>query len=863
MGRVYRATDDTLHRDVALKVIHGALARDAAAAARFEREALAVASLSHPNIVSLYDAGTHDGTPYAVMELLDGETLRARLAAGPLPPRKAIEYGLQIARAIAAAHSRGILHRDIKPDNIFITRDGHVKVLDFGLAHLTENSITSDGATRAASTPGLVLGTVGYMAPEQLRGGAVDERADIFALGAVLYEMLSGRRAFEGESQADVVSAILQHDPPEISGTGTIISPVLDRIVRRCLEKNPDDRFHSARDLAFGLEAVGAGSSVSGAALEMAPRSPSHVRRAAVPLLAAVAVGALGLAAWLWRRPAEAATAPPVRFTIDAYAALIPEAAVSPDGRWMAWTALPRPGEGGDATTSIWLRSLDSTELRPVTNTATGFTLVFSHDSRELWFIEGNVLNAVDIASGRKRTVLDLQGDQDRTARGYDVNAAGDLVIALGDGLYASTADARALRRLSDPAKANERAHRWPTFFPDGRRYLYQATRGDGSAEIRVASLDDASFTSRVELPAEAGRAVVDPSGYLVFGHAGALFAQRYDFERLTLIGRPAKITDGLPSSDVVGWYPVDVSATGVLVLRQTPERLSQFEWIDRSGKPLGKVGGEEAYNNFDLSPDGSRLAVIRRSNRDGNSLHVFDIERGSSTILVNAGKQNQLSDPTWSPDGTRVAYREGSRLVVRGASGGLERVLADGTIYPDSWSRDGKWLAAGQSSGSNYDLIAVATDGSGSKISLTSNLRVADEPRFSRDGKWVVFHSVVDRRPEVFLVPFPPTGERWQLSIEGGVQPRWNGNGRELFFLDLKGQLMAVAIPEGSPQRAERPRALFDLKLVPNTALDQFTPSPDGSKFLVRRSATAAAERAPIEVLLNWRALVPELAQR
>ena len=859
MGRVYRATDESLHRDVAVKVIHAALSRDGSAAARFEREALAVAALSHPNIVALHDAGSHEGTPYAVMELLEGETLRAKLASGPLPPRKAVEYGGQIARALAAAHGRGILHRDVKPDNVFITRDGHVKVLDFGLAVLNDAAVAFDGATHAASTPGLILGTPGYMAPEQLRGGVVDERTDIFALGAVLYEMLSGRRAFHGTSHADVVSAILQSDPPDIADTGTSVPPVLERVVRRCLEKNPDDRFHAARDVAFALEAVGS-STTSGAVAAAA-----EPRRSYAPIAAVVAAAVIGTAAFVagrLMRPTPPDDVPAARFTLLANTALIPDVAVSPDGRFLAWTALPTTERGADASTTLWIRSLDSTEIRGIPATNTAVNPVFSADSRELWFIEGNLLSAADVDSSRRRTIMEVPGERVRPGRGFALNLAGDLLLPLDTGITLRRAGTSALVPLTTVDGSREISHRWPVFLPDGSRYVYLANLRDGSNETRVASLEGGA-ASTLPLPPGVTRVMIDPAGYVLYGEGAGLFAQAIDFSTLTLEGRTARITETLLTGGFAGWIPTAVSATGVLAYREAPERMFQFEWIDRSGASLGRLGTEDAFNNFDLSPDGSRMVVVRRNVREGNSLHVFDTVRGSSMIIANTGRESTLSDPTWSADGRRVAYRNGNRLMVRDASGANERVLAETAMYPDSWSPDGQWLLVGYGRENGYVLTAVSTDGSGKLIPIGEESRIVDEPKFSPDGKWILYHAAPDRRPEVFLQPFPPTGEKWQMSIEGGVQPRWRHDGKEFFFIDTGGRLVAVDVPEGNPRAVGRPRVLADLRLSPSTALDQYSPSPDGSKFLVRRPAGTGAETIPVQVLVNWRAMFPELRER
>jgi eukaryotic-like serine/threonine-protein kinase len=854
MGEVFRAKDSRLNRDVAVKVLARHLAADGSALLRFEREAQALAALSHPGIVAIYDVGRHGDSAYVVMEFLEGETLRSRLASSSIALRKALDYAIQIAYATAAAHERGIVHRDLKPENVFICSDGRLKILDFGIVSLASASAAVSAETMIApqpraTGPQMMVGTVGYMAPEQARGQIVDARADIFALGAVLYEMLTGVRAFTGDTAVDVLANVLHADPNELHPE-LRVPPALDRIVRRCLEKRPEERFQSARDLAFALEGVssGSGSATSAAVVDTPPRRIAGWAPVALALLALV----IGLAAGRWlpsRQVVTDAPATPVRFLFDATRGQVPEVSVSPNGRYLAWTEVMRAGR----VSGLMVRRLDSEQPIFLNDTPSVGPFFWSPDDREIVVLAfDRVLVAIDVERGTRRALTELRPDA-LPLRGGDWLGQ-TLLLGMSGTIWAHDLSGRAPRRRVTTLQAGrEDFHGWPVFLPDGRRFLYTVRLTNGGTETRIGSLDD-DATVTVLLPMSATRVRIDNRGYVVFGQNPGLMAHRINFETGALVGAAFRLGGEVFQNQETGWIAADVSRNGVLVWRAPGVDEAQFEWVDREGRTIGTIGQPDAYTNFDLSPDGSRIVTTRRRGNTPGSLFLLDATRDLTTPISDQGVGESVSDPTWSPDGRQIAYRRGGHLVVRNAFGGDERVVTEFAAYPDSWSRDGRYLIVGRPMGTDYQLWALAMDGSGREIPLVQGLSLADEPRFSPDGKWVAFHAAVQGAPQVFAIRFEPTGERWQLSTTGGVQPRWRADGRELYYLSTDGDLMVVSMPEGDPTKARSPELLFGLRLEPSTAVDQYTPLQNGQRFLIRRGLRpGGADSGQVHVIVNW----------
>jgi dipeptidyl aminopeptidase/acylaminoacyl peptidase len=857
MGVVYHAKDIRLHRDVAIKVLAPHLTTDSTALVRFEREAQALAALSHPGIVAVYDVGRHGDSAFVVMEFLRGETLRARLADGAPGIRKSLDYGIQIAYALAAAHERGIIHRDLKPENVFLQPDGRVKILDFGIVQLASASAAASAETMAvamtprATAPNTMVGTVGYMAPEQARGQLVDARADIFSLGAVLYEMVSGRRAFDGDTAVDVLAAVLHTEPPDVSAD-LRVPPALDRILRRCLEKRAEERFQSARDLAFALEGVGSGSGT-----QTIPVETERARQVpwwTVALAAVLALGIGGVAGSLITRPNPAPSPPgAVRFVFDANRGQVPEVSVSPTGRHIAWTQLTSGGRLG----GLWVRRLDGAQPSLLEDTPSFGTAFWSPDGREVVVLNGNRLVAIDVERGGRRILTELDSGA-LPLRGGDWFGE-TLLLGSGNAIWLHDPGGRDARRAVTVLETlRELWHGWPMLLPDGRRFVYTVGLAEGGSETRIGSIDG-DPPVRVPLDSTTSRVRLDPRGYLVFAQNRALMAQRVDFDTGTLQGSPFRLSGEVFQNPPTGWASVDVSRNGVVAWRAPGIDDAQFEWVDREGRSAGLISRPDAYTNFDLSPDGTRIVTTRRRGESGGALFLIDPARNLTTPISEQNTAAPISDPTWSPDGQTIAYRRSGTLVTRNVFGGDERVVKDWAAYPDSWSKDGKYLIVGRPMGPDYQLWAVAMDGSGEELPLVQGVSLADEARFSPDGKWVVFHAAIAGVPEVFAIRFPPTGERWQISTGGGVQPRWRGDGRELYYLDSDGQVMVVVLPDGDPTKAHTPNPLFGLRLDPSPAFDQYTPLPDGQRFVVRRQLRpGGADTAPVYVIVNWPETLP-----
>ena len=928
MGEVYRARDPRLGRDVAIKVLPAALSSDPERLQRFEQEARAAAALNHPNILAVYDIGQERlrpareaslrdaegeasgspepgalgvgprrsevggvpanieevGSPYIVSELLEGETLRERLQQasaasrgagvpafdqGPLPVRKAVEYAVQIAHGLAAAHEKGITHRDLKPENVFVTTDGRVKILDFGLAKLTEAGGGSGAANSMlptvapATLPGVVLGTVGYMAPEQVRGLQVDHRSDIFAFGAMLFEMLTGRRAFRGDTAIDTVTAILKEDPPDLSAAEPQVPPALARIVHRCLEKSPAARFQSTRDFAFALEGLSSQSertevSAVGAVLPAALARPSRERIAwtlvAVLLVTSVAALILGRSGY-WQRSAMT-EAPEMRLQVDTPGGGLVGFAISPDGRSVVFRATT----GG--TSQLWLRRLDTETARPLPGTDGANSPFWSPDSLSIGFFAGGQLKRLDIAVGAVRTLTNL-----RTGlTGGTWSRDGVILFTQSQAspisrVPASGGEAVDVSRLDPPRQTG---HRLPSFSPDGRHFLFFSL---GTAEGRGVYLGSLETTETRRLFDADSAAVFSGPDLVLFSRQGVLVAQRLNPSTFVPIGDPVPMAASVAiDPGTQASVALSASATGLVAYRAgAGER--RFAWVDRSGRQVALVGepdrAQPNIRRFYLSPDGRTVAMSRTVS--GNTdVWLMDTERGGLRRLTT-DPAVEFTGAGWSPDGTRFIF-DSTRggvldLYERSVTGTGGETLLFASSEPKNsldWTPDGRFvLYASQTANAQRDLWVLPLFGDKKPQMVVGTPFEEHQGRFSPDGRWIAYQSNEGGRTEIWVQPFPGPGAKSQISNGGGVEPQWRRDGRELFYTAPDNRLMAVPLTLGDDTvAAGQPVALFSATLSPlGGAVNQYLASPDGQRFLVD---TMVEEASPITILQNWKGTAP-----
>jgi serine/threonine protein kinase len=867
MGEVYLARDTKLNRDVAIKVLPAAFSENSERLRRFEQEAQAASALNHPNILIVYDVGTHDDAPYVVSELLEGETLRRRLGGTALGQRRAIEYALHIAHGLAAAHEKGIVHRDLKPDNIFITKDGRVKILDFGVAKLTQpdgNQSQTDIPTRRVNTdPGVVIGTVGYMSPEQVRGKGVDHRSDIFSFGAILYEMLSGRRAFHGESAADTLSAILKEDPPDLSETNHNVSPALERLVNHCLEKNPEERFHSARDLAFALESLSGSAPVSSQTLTAIAALPA--RSMILKHLPWIIAGGLALALLVtipfaissFRQTPTRANVIRASINQPENASFLPRSqfAVSPDGLHIVFVIRPAGGKQ-----LLWVRPLGALAAQPLAGTEDATYPFWSPDSRFIGFFAQSKLKTIDASGGPPLTLCDAPN-----GRGGTWNRDGVIVFARDNysPLYrvaASGGAATPVTKLDDSKL--QATHRWPWFLPDGQHFLFRSGTTSSASKkenngIYLGSLDsnEQKLILRVDTtPAYA-------SGYLLFVRDNTLMAQPFDEKTFQLSGDAVPIAEQVQFDFSLSRAAFSVSQNGVLVSQSgTALADRQLLWYERDGKQTASVGAPALYAQIHFSTDGRRLATT-----------IFDLQAGSPDIWIYELSRDVPvrftfdpdfdANPIWSPDNSRVVWGSNRKghydLYQKVSSGaGSDEILleSDENKIPTSWSPDGRFIAFTSTNiKGNTDVWILPTFGDRKPFPFLQTQANEVDAQFSPDGRWVAYLSDESGTNQVYIAPFPAAGGKWQISRNGGSEPRWRGDGREVFFLSLDNKLMAVALnAKESTLEVANAQPLFDVHPA-NPPGYHYDVTRDGKRFLV--DTTKEGNSAPLALVVNWTA--------
>jgi Tol biopolymer transport system component len=790
------------------------------------------------------------------MEYLEGESLADRLGKGPLPTEQILRYGIEIADALDKAHRQGIVHRDLKPGNVMLTKTG-VKLLDFGLAKPLATagarpvSGASSLATEAqASQPlterGTVLGTFQYMAPEQLEGGEADARSDIFAFGALLYEMATGRKAFSGKSQASLIGSILRDDPPSISEAAPMVPPALNRVVRTCLAKDPEHRFQTAHDIKLQLEWIAEGGSQAGLPAPVVARRKNR-EKLAWAVAAAAVLAAAAFAFGFWKRTPR----PPhtTRFDVDvpAEVSTVDMPRISPDGRILAFNATDSSGKN-----RLWVRPLNALVAHPLAGTEGSRRPFWSPDSKFLAFIADGKLQKVDVAGGPPQKICDAPTGADGTwspegvilfdGTGSDpiqrVPASGGLPAVL----------------VKPDASRKETQIGWPEILPDGKHFLYMAM-GDKAPEgmYRIASLDGKE--NRPFAPAQSAITYVEP-GYLLYLRDRTLVAQPFDAKAVKTTGEPMPLAEGV-GTDGVGLARFSVSREGTLVYR-TGEVNDRMIWVDRSGRELETIGDPAQYHDPAISPDGRRVAhdlVDPRSSK--SDVWVRDLARGVSSRF-SFSKQDAFC-PVWSPDGRRVVYTVQPDLVEKPADGqGAESQLGDKTdelkIACD-WSSDGRYIAfTAQGRDTNWDIWILPTFGDKKPFPWLKTNFSESWPVFSPDGRYLAYQSNESGRQEIYVQSFPGPGGKWQVSSSGGTEPHWRADGRELFYRSADQKLTAVDTTLGATFEAGVPKPLFQLHLEAGLARNRFLPQRDGQRFLL--VATPARESmTPTTVVLNWMA--------
>lgn len=862
MGEVYKATDTRLQRVVAIKVIRDGQVEDVERVRRFESEARAAAALNHPNILTVHDVGVHDGAPYIVSELLEGETLAALLEGGALPVRKAVDIALQVAHGLAAAHDKGIVHRDLKPSNLWLTRDGRVKILDFGLAKLTqpEPGAAGGGAvTRTTSTsPGTVVGTVGYMAPEQVRGEPLDARSDLFAWGAVLYEMLSGRRAFDGATAADVMSAILRQDPAELSSSGTAIPPALERIVRQCLEKRPEQRFRSLHDLALALEAV-AGVSSAPASVVSAPQ-PRWLLGGRIRLVlafAAVALGVFGL--WSLRGPGSpgglSIGQPVARFQLPfpdgtRFADSHPSMAISRDGTTVALVAR------GARAPELYIRALQGWEWKRVPATEGAASPFFSPDGKWLAFFSAGKLRRVSIAGGTPQVICDAAGARALLPSGTWGEDGQILFWTWPEpGLWRVSPAGGVPEPLKGTQAPQHLRYRRPYLLPGGRHVLF-GVWSPGSARVEIMSLE--TTQPRTLIAAGSDPSYASP-GHLVFGWDNQILAVPFDVRKLEIRGVPVPLVEGVRMTygrTVAGDYALSEHGTLVYAPGQKPDR--RLVWVDHRGRrdplPLPTRG----YAYAALSPGQDRVAVTIA---DGPSRNIWigDLSRGTLSRLTADG---DAVFSLWTPDEKYVLFTSSApgqyNIFRKRADGGGEAERLTVSTNPhaaNSISPDGKVLLFQENDPTSHiDLWQMRLEGEPKPMPLLKTAANERLAAFSPDGRWVAYDSDDSGQFEVYVQLYPGPGQKKQVSTDGGKAATWSPNGRELFFYADYDQLMSASFEAGPPARIGKPRPLFRHPLIGDFGgKPMFDVSADGQRFLMINESVEPQPEPRLNLVLNW----------
>ena len=873
MGEVYRARDTRLERTVAIKILPAHLSDDPEAKERFDREARAISSLSHPNICHLYDVGVQDGTSYLVLEYLEGETLAERLRKGPLPVEQFLKAGIEICEGLEKAHRSGVVHRDLKPGNIMLTKSG-TKLMDFGLAKAIPMAAPSSGPTATFRTPatsqpvtarGTVVGTFQYMAPEQLLGQEADARSDLFSLGAVLYEMFTAQRAFEGKNPVSVASAILEREPPPISSIKPMAPPALDHVIARCLAKDPEERWQTARDVGLELKWISETASESGGTVPLATRSRfGHWLGWGVAGMLALA--AIGLAiGFVLRTPKPTQ---PMRLSADIGAdAKIdtghgPAVVLSPDGTRLAFVA-----SAPEQPRRIYVRSLDELQATALPGSENAEAPFFSPDGRWLGFFADRKLKKISVEGGAAVNICDAPDGGGGAS--WSENGTIVFVPGLRTALSQVSSGGGAPRGLTvlDPPEG-EVTQMWPQWLPGSKAVLFTSSGQTTNFEDADIVTYTISSGQRKTVLHSAYYARYLPGGHILYMHEGTLFLQPFDPRSLQVTGTPVPVHDGVSANPGNGSAQFSVSDTGTMayVAGRSQRQLATIDWMDRRGNftPLRETPGD--YYAPALSPDGKRLAVAIN---DGKRIDIWVYELAHETLTRLTFAGDNLT-PIWTPDGQRITYR----LVQKGGGSELYWTRADGTggtlplthgkarRFLGSWHPDGRQLAFNQVTSATSGIFALAIRGSekdGWKPEepqpLPGGSSSEAQPSFSPDGRWLAYRSDESGDSEVYVRSYPGPGGKWQISTGGGYFPKWSPDRKELLYRTEDNQIMVVTYnASGDSFRANKPELWSPGQFSERLGAVNFDVSPDGKRVVVLRApASEAQPMTKINFIFNF----------